>query len=291
VKIGPRIAEACGKEVDRLEVPWGEVHDPSEVDRCLAAGSYDAVTVVHSETSTGALSALAALGEVVAGRGDTLLLVDSVSGVGGTEMRADAWGLDFVLTGSQKALGLPPGLSFAVASGAMLERARSLPGRGLYFDLTAFAEAIEKNETPNTPALSLLYALERQLEAIEAEGLEARWARHRRLARRCAAWVEEVREGRGVDLRLLVEDPVRRSPTVSCLLLPAGLPSARAAAGVGKRGFVVGTGYGKLEKTALRIGHMADHTIDELEALLVALGEVLEEGTRGEGSPAKKGRE
>ncbi len=102
------IAEACGLEVDRYEVAWGEHNDPEEVARRLASGDYDTVTVAHSETSTGVLNDIAAIARVVNEADDVVLLVDSVTGLGGAEVRADAWGIDYVLTGSQKALALPP---------------------------------------------------------------------------------------------------------------------------------------------------------------------------------------
>lgn len=271
------IAEACGREVDRLEVPWGTVHDPAEVKDRLAAGSYDAVTVVHSETSTGALNRVPEIAEVVAEHDDTLLLVDSVSGLGGADVRTDEWGLDFVLTGTHKALAAPPGLAFAAASEAMLERAATLPDRGMYFDLMKFAAKIEKNQTPNTPAVSLMYALEVQLDRIRAEGLDARLRRHRDMAERCWSWVERIREEGGPDLRVLVDDPAHRSPTVTCILLSEALSGREVVAAMRERGYVLGTGYGKMKEEAIRIGHMGDHTVAELDELLAALEETLSE--------------
>ncbi len=269
------IAERCGKDVDRLEVPWGDVHDPAEVRKALVSGEYDAVTIVHSETSTGALNRVAEVAAVVAEEDDTLLLVDSVSGLGGADVRTDEWGLDFVLTGTQKAVGVPPGLAFGVASEAMMERAGTLPDRGMYFDLLKFAAKIEKNQTPNTPAVSLLYALEVQLERIAAEGLDERLARHRAMAERCWAWVERLREDEGVDVKVFADDPAHRSPTVTCILLPDHVSGREVVAEMREKRFVLGTGYGKMKEDAIRIGHMGDHTVEELDALLSALEETL----------------
>ena len=133
------IAKSCGLEVDTIEVPWGEAHDPNVLRRQLAQGSYDAVTMAHSETSTGVLNDVSALAAVTADHENVLVLVDSVTGFGGAELRPDDWGLDFVLTGSQKSFALPPGLSFGVASERMMERSASVPNRGFYFDLQKFA--------------------------------------------------------------------------------------------------------------------------------------------------------
>lgn len=264
------IASACGKEVDRLEVPWGQAHDPEMVGARVAGGAYDAVTMVHSETSTGVLNPIPALAQAVRGASpDTLVVVDSVSGVGGAPLHADAWHLDFVLTGSQKALALPPGLALAVASDAMMARAEGIPNRGFYFDLMRFRREAERFETPTTPAITLLYALEAQLTRLAEETLEGRWARHRAMAECTAGWVEDLR-GRGVDLRILAPEGAR-SPTVSCLVLPPGRPAPEVVQGLRDRGWVVGGGYGKLGPTTLRIGHMGDHTVAGLNELLAAL--------------------
>ncbi|GMV06379.1 MAG: hypothetical protein AMXMBFR53_26550 [Gemmatimonadota bacterium] len=268
------IAQACGREVDRLEVAWGGVHDAGAVRDALAKRDYDAVTVVHSETSTGALNPVADIADVVRERGGPLLLVDSVTGVGGAELRADAWGLDFVLTGSHKAMALPPGLAFAVASPRMLEVAARTPGRGHYFDLVQYAENLERLQTPTTPALTLVYALREQLVRIRAEGMEARWARHARMAERTWAWVEAAEAASGVRLEVLAPEGAR-SPTVTAVV-PTGVAPTAIVKEMAARGWVVGGGYGKVKDTTFRIGHMGDHTLDELEALLAELTDALE---------------
>ncbi len=275
-----RIGRACGVEVERLEVPWGAVHDPDTLRRRLARGGIDAVALVHSETSTGALNPLRELGEVVREHSDALLLVDSVSGIGGVEVRTDDWGLDFVLTGSQKALALPPGLALGVASERLVERSREAEGKGLYFDVVEHLRHLDAREAPTTPALPLLFALERQLERIGEEGLEERWARHHALGGRCRAWVAETRGERGWEVGVLAPEPFA-SPTVTCMTLPRGVASSRLVEAVADRGYAVGPGYGPLAGTTIRIGHMGEHTEEELEGLLGALEEALGELLRG----------
>lgn len=273
------IAVACGVGADRLDVEWGEANEPDEVVDALAAGDFDAVTMVHSETSTGVLNPVPELAAAVRDAApEALVIVDCVTSVGGVPVEVDDWGLDFAITGSQKALALPPGLALGVASERALERAGKVPGRGLYFDLQRFESAAAKRQTTNTPAVSLLFALERQLEDVEAEGLEARWDRHRAMAERTHGWVEETREGRGLDLRVLAPES-RRSPTVTCVMLPDGLSGREVVRRLGVRGFTIGPGYGELKDRAFRIGHMGDHTVEELEALLGALEAVLAELT------------
>lgn len=269
-----KIARACGKEVEVVEVAWGEAHDPGAVAERVEGGGFDAVTVVHSETSTGALNPVAEIASAVREASDALILVDSVSGLGGADVRTDEWDLDFVLTGAQKALAVPPGLAFAVASERMLERAESLPDRGYYFDLLHFRRNMDELQTPNTPAVTLLYALEEQLERIREEGLDARLARHRAMAERCWAWVEDASARTGLDLRVLAPAG-RRSPTVTCVLLPEGLRGPDVVASVAERGWVIAPGYGKLKEGAIRIGHMGEHAVGELDDLLEILEEVL----------------
>jgi aspartate aminotransferase-like enzyme len=268
----------CGREVETYEAPWGQAHDPEEVRRRLRAGGFDAVTLVHSETSTGVLDPLAEIAAAVRAAeretGDEiLLLVDGVTSVGGMRVEAEAWGLDFLLTGSQKALALPPGLAFAAASERMMARAATLPGRGQYFDLLEFDRYWQKHQTPNTPAVSLLYALAVQMRRIEAETVEARADRHRAMAERCHAWVEEV-GGPRFGLSLFAP-PGRRSPTVTAIALPPERRGPEICAGMRRRGWTLGDGYGKLKQDTIRIGHMGDHTVDGLDALLAELEGVL----------------
>ncbi len=267
----------CGREVETYEVAMGQAHAPDEVFQRLRAGGYDAVTIVHSETSTGVLDPLIEIADAVR-RAETetgeeiLLLVDGVTSVGGMLVEAETWGLDFLLTGSQKAMALPPGLAFAAASERMMERARTLTGRGQYFDLIEFEVYWRKHQTPNTPAVSLLYALAAQAERIGAEGVEARALRHWTMAERAWQWVEEQGPRWGLSLFAPIG---RRSPTVTTIAVDEGKSGTEICAGMTERGWTLGTGYGRLKDTTFRIGHMGDHTVDELDALLAALEEVL----------------
>ncbi len=269
-----KITLANGLRADALEVPWGQVHTPGMLDDALSRGIYDAVTVVHSETSTGALNPIHELAEVAHKNGDVAILVDSVSGLAGAPLHTDDWRLDFVLTGSQKALAVPPGLAFGVAQKSVLERARSKNDRGIYFDFLEFEKnLVERNQTPSTPAVSLLYALAEQAEHIVQEGMEARWARHAAMAERTYRWVAEMNE-RGVKLEIVAPEGAR-SPTVTCIRLPDGWTGPKVVAETRKRGFAVATGYGKLKEESFRIGHMGEHTVAGLESLLDVLTDVL----------------
>ena len=265
------IAGACGFEVDTIEVPWGHAHDPAELAAKLSQGSYDCVTMAHSETSTGVLNDIRALAAAAAPFEDTLVLVDSVSGFGGAELRPDAWGIDFLLTGSQKAFALPPGLAFGVASEKMMERSKTATNKGIYFDLEQYASSQEKFQSPSTPALSVMFALQVQLKRMQAEGNEARWARHTAMAERTWAWVEDH-----ADAGLALLAPAGyRSPCVTAITVADGESGPKVSKGMLERGWVIGGGYGKMKPSSFRIGHMGDHTLAELNELLDVLAEVV----------------
>ncbi len=268
-----RISLACGIETDKLEAPLGNGFSADQLSAALKGKDYDAVTVVHSETATGALNPVEQLAKAAHAAGDVVLLVDSVSGIAGARIETDAWGLDYVLTGAQKAFALPPGLAFCAASENVLERAKHKKDRGIYFDLIEFDKYIRKNQTPNTPAVSLMFALQVQIEHIMAEGIEARWARHQAMAERTWRWVDEMRE-RGVAISVL-SPAGYRSPTVTCIRMPEGKTGSAVTGAMKGKGFVIASGYGNEKDMMIRIGHMGEHTLDELEFLLDALGGVL----------------
>jgi aspartate aminotransferase-like enzyme len=182
--------------------------------------------------------------------------------------------MDLVLTGSQKALALPPGLAFAAASAEYVERAKAVADRGVYFDVVEFERFAAKHQTPNTPAISLLYALEAQLESVVVESIERRWARHEAMRAETERWVADCAERAGVELRMLAPEGAR-SPTVSTILLPEGVTSGAMTKAVAARGFTIGGGYGKAGERAFRIGHMGDHTVDTLRGCLTACEDAL----------------
>ena len=264
-----RIAERSGKQVVRLPVPLGRSIEPGELASVLDAASVDAVALVHCETSTGTLAPLEELARVVRAREDLVLLVDAVTSVGGSPVETDGWGLDFVFTGSQKALAMPPGIALAVASSRMMDRARTQKEPGWYFDLALHEEAIKVHQPTQTPALPLYLALEAQLRHIEAEGgVEARWARHRAMLTMMEEWVAAnpafgffAPEG-------------RRAWTVSALRVPEGRTGRKIAASLLEQGWTIGAGLDAMADAMIRIGHMGDLTPAHFAGLLSALSDV-----------------
>lgn len=258
------VSQANGKQVEVVNAPWGQPITPEMVAEALDGQAYDAVCVVHNETSTGVINPIEAIGEVVRGAEDALYLVDTVSGFLGAELRVDDWGIDFALTSSQKAFALPPGLAFAAASDRVLARAESVPHRGYYFDLLALEKNRQKHSTPSTPPVSLLFAADVQLDDILAGGVEARWARHLALRDRTIAWAE----GHGFGL-FAAEG--YRSPTVTTIDNTRGIDVNEMAAYMAERGYAMDRGYGKLRGQTFRIPHMGDMSPEMLDDVLAHL--------------------
>lgn len=272
------IAESCGHSVTRLNAEPGETFDLDMVESALRDAGYVALTIAHSETSTGVVSPVREIAALARKHG-ALSLVDSVSGMGGAELCTDAWGLDFVFTASQKALAIPAGLAFAVASPEYLDRAKRATNRGRYFDVLEFEEFSAKHQTPTTPALFLLYALNVQLRNIALEGIERRWERHLAMRSATEAWVTRVADRLRISLRVLAREGAR-SPTVTAIVLPERVAPSQIVEEVSRRGFVIGGGQAPVAKTTIRIGHMGDHTVDGVTYCLNTVEDALAGATR-----------
>lgn len=263
------IAESLGYEVDRLDAGWGKAVDPEALAEHLARhhrAHYDAVTITHNETSTGVTNDVAALAEVIrAEAGDALVLVDSVSSLGGIPVEFDSWNVDVCLASVQKAIALPPGISVAAVSDNALARAKKHPYRGTYFDFLSYKKHADEDGVPSTPSISHFYALAAELDyIIRGEGLEARFERHRRM--------RAITQERTARFARLASDPEHASATVTALA-PV-MPPETIRAEMKKRGYTLGGGYGEWKETTFRIGHMGDIPIADLEAMLDVLTEV-----------------
>jgi aspartate aminotransferase-like enzyme len=210
------IAEGMGARVDCMEIPWGEAPEPAAVAAKVRARDYRAVVCVHNESSTGVVADLAGIGAAVRAT-PSLLIVDSVSGVGGVDMRMDEWGVDVLVAASQKALMCPPGLAFAAVSGKaerVVDAARGVPR--FFFDFRRMKASLAKGETPFTPPVSLVLGLREAIAMIEEEGLPAVLERHRRLSAALRAGCEAL----GLPM---FPTAAMLSPTVTAARVPAGL--------------------------------------------------------------------
>jgi predicted phosphoserine aminotransferase len=253
------ISALNGKQVDTITVEWGQAHTPAMVEAALQQAQYDAVCMIHNETSTGVANPVKEIGEVVSRYPETLLLVDTVSGILGSEFRTDEWKIDLALTSSQKAFALPPGMAFAAVSDRVLERARQVKNRGYYFDLIEMEKSLEKNNTPSTPPISLMYAADVQLDFVLAEGLENRWKRHTALRDRTHQWA--LARGFG-----LFAPEGYRSHTVTAVANTPGMDVDAMASFMKGRGFTMDKGYGKIKGKTFRMGDMQPATLEEVLA-------------------------
>lgn len=263
------IAESLGYEVDRLDAGWGKAVDPDALTDHLARhhrAHYDAVTITHNETSTGITNDVAALTAVVRDEApDALVLVDSVSSLGGIPVTFDQWGVDVCLASVQKCIALPPGITVVAVSDQALARAKKHPYRGTYFDFVPYKEKADEESVPSTPSIPHFYALAAQLEHIlHKEGLEARFERHRRM--------RDLTHERVARFAKLASDPAHASATVTAIALL--FPPETIRAEMKKRGYTLGGGYGLWKDTTFRIGHMGDIPLADLEAMLNVLDEV-----------------
>jgi len=271
------VSERNGKAVLRVESAWGQPVDAGAVARALEGGGFDAVAFVHNESSTGVLSPLddvAAAVRAAPGGDDILIMVDAVSSLAGADVPCDALDLDIVLTSSQKAFALPPGLAFAMVSARAMARAASVPGRGYYFDFLELARYLDQDQTPATPALSLLAALDVQLDAMLTEGMAARFARHAAMRDVVLGWA------RGHGFAPFAAFGAE-SPTVSCLVSGDRLDVGALNRFLRARGMILSGGYGPLKGTTFRIGHMGDWQVADIQELLGAVDAYLVEARAG----------
>lgn len=267
-----QISEANGKQVDKLQVEWGHAHTPAMVEEALEKETYDAVCVVHNETSTGVTNPVKEIGAVVGKYDDTFFFVDTVSGFLGTELRVDDWGIDIALTSGQKAFALPPGIAFAAVSDRVLDRAKEIPHRGYYFDFLALEKSLLKNNTPSTPPISLMFAADVQMDAILEEGIQNRWARHEQMRDTTHQWALDHEFG------LYAQDGYR-SKTVTTVHNTIGMDvNAMAKFMETEKGFSMDKGYGKIKGETFRVPHMGDMQPETLTEVLDGIEEFMAQG-------------
>ena len=267
-----KIASAFGADVDPLPFEWGTAADPDAVrERLATGGPYRAVLVTHNETSTGVANPLQEIARVVrAAAGDPLLLVDGISGLGAMPFEMDAWGVDLVVSASQKAWMASPGIAIAALGERAVTAGETARMPRFYWDFAEAREWSAKGQTPWTPAITVLYGLRVGVQRLRAEGRERTWARHAAIADGVGAGLESL------GLRL-VAAPGRRSATVTAAWVPDGVEWAPFNAAMRERGLVVAGGQGKWSGKVLRFGHMGEVGIDEMAEALELMAVTLPE--------------
>jgi aspartate aminotransferase-like enzyme len=263
------VSKRCGKDAEALQVPWGSPILADAVDKQLATGKFDALTVIHNETSTGVMSPLAELAALKKKYPDVMFIVDAVSSMTATKIEFDPLGIDALLAGTQKAFAMPPGTAVFVCSPAALTKAATMKDRGYYFDFVEFQKNAEQNMTPSTPSIGHVYALASKLEDIFTEGLEARFARHRQTSQLTRDWA--AKHG-----FTLFPEKGFESLTLTCVnngAKPGGrtVDVAKLQKLVKDQGFLIDGGYGKIKGTTFRISNMGDETESTMKQLYAAL--------------------
>jgi aspartate aminotransferase-like enzyme len=259
---------ANGVPCDNLEVPMGQAITPKLIDEALSKGDYDALTVCHNETSTGVMNPIQEIAQLVHAKyPDVLILVDAVSGMAGSKIEFDDWGLDVCLAGVQKCFALPPGLTVAAVSDRARERALNVPNRGHYFAYNEMDKKYDNHQTPATPAISLIQALNQQLDDMFAEGLENRFARHIEMANIVRNWARKN--------FALYGDERYLSNTVTNVENTRGISVAGLNDELAKRGAMLSNGYGSLKEKCFRIAHMGDLQVSDINWLLAQIDDIL----------------
>ncbi|NLC77489.1 MAG: alanine--glyoxylate aminotransferase family protein [Clostridia bacterium] len=264
-----KMAKANNVPADLYQVEPGQATLPEMVDKALATGKYDLITVTHNETSTGVQNPVEEIAEVMAAYPEVVYCLDTVSSTGGTKIEVDRLGVDICITSTQKALGLPPGLALCTMSEKAVAAAREVEHRGFYLDLLSLYDFIQKKDYqyPSTPNISLMFALDYQLDRILAEGPEERFARHRAMA-------EYVRDWAKAHFALFPEEKYC-SNTLTVIANTRGINVAGLINRLKERGFVISNGYGDLKEKTFRIAHMGDLTLAEVKELLDNIEELL----------------
>jgi aspartate aminotransferase-like enzyme len=263
------VAIKCGKQAEKLQVEWGQPILAQDIDAKLATGEFDAITLIHNETSTGTMSPLEEIAQVVKKYPDVLFIVDVVSSLSVKKISFDELGLDVMLAGTQKALALPPGAAVFTVSEKAFAKAATLKDRGYYLDFLEFKKNHESDMTPCTPSISHFYALESKLGEMLAEGFDQRYARHLKMAQLTRAWA--LKNGFELFAR-----PGYESISLTCVKNTRNADIAALNKWLKTtHGAIIDGGYGKIKGSTFRISHMGDENIATIMELLSWLDEGL----------------
>lgn len=264
-----KMAVSNNVAADIYSVEKGGATTPKMVDEALKTGKYDLITITHNETSTGVMNPIEEISQVLKKYPEVVCCLDAVSSMGGTKIEVDKLGIDICITSTQKCFGLPPGMSMASISQKAINAAKEVKYRGSYLDLLELYNYIQKKDYqyPSTPALSIMYAMDYQLDKILDEGLENRFDRHLKMAQYVRAWAKENFE--------LFPKEEYASNTLTTIKNTKEIDVSLLNKELGNRGYVISNGYGELKDKTFRISHMGDYTIDDVKDLLENIDEIL----------------
>ena len=263
------VTAMCGIDADPFEVELGQPITPELIDKTVSSGKYDAITLVHNETSTGVMSPLTEIAEVMRRYPDVAFLVDVVSSMSAVEINVDELGIDVALASVQKGWSIPPGFSLCSVSSDTLERSAKCENKGYYFDFEVLDKYALRSQTPATPSIPHLYAMKLQLERIFAEGLDNRIQRHMEMAERVRGWAKERFS--------LFPEKQFCSTTLTCIEKSQKLDVKRFQSRLLEKGYLISAGYGPLKERTFRVSHMGDLQMSDIEELLSVMDETIEE--------------
>jgi aspartate aminotransferase-like enzyme len=258
---------ACGKQADVLDVEWGKAVKPEIIASKLDGGNYDTLTVCHNETSTGVRSPIAKIGKMMRKEyPDVIYAVDAVSSMAGDKTLPSEIGCDIVFGSTQKCFALPPGLAVALVNDRAIERAKQVPNRGAYTDLIDIFEFEKKHQTPFTPNISLLYALDKRLDLLLEETYDKVYQRHKQMAEYTQEWAKKH--------FAMFPEAGYESITVSCIHNTQGKNVKDLNQKLAEKGYMISGGYGKLAEKTFRIGHMGEWTLDGIKEVIGLIDQI-----------------
>ena len=269
------VSKKCGKEAEALQAEWGSPIRAEAIDKRLATGQFDALTLIHNETSTGTMSPLTEIAALKKKYPDVMFIVDAVSSLTAVPIQFDELGIDVLLAGVQKAFAMPPGLAVFACSPAALAKAATMKDRGYYFDFVEFEKNAKDDMTPSTPSIPHVFALASKLEDFAVEGLEKRYARHAQTNQMTRDWA--AKHG-----FTLFPEKGFESMTLCCVnngAKPGGrtVDVAKLAKLTKEQGFLIDGGYGKIKGTTFRISNMGDETPESMNVLFAALDSAMKQ--------------
>ena len=257
-----KVSQACGYKNKIIEYEWGKGIKVDDIDRELSTGEYNVLAMVHNETSTGTMSNLEDISNLLSSKyPDVIWLVDAVSSMAGIKVEVDKLGIDFMLSSTQKAWGLPAGFSICSVSDKISKKSESIKNKGYFLDLKVYEKYYNKFQTPSTPSIPHLFGLKHILDLIENEGLDQRWKRHIEMKDYTMSWAKEKGQ------TFFAEEGCR-SNTITCIKNIQNWDIDKIYNKLLEKGFRMDRGYGKLRGKAFRIAHMGNIFMEDLQEYL-----------------------
>ena len=264
-----KMAVTNNVKADVYKVELGKAISPELVDEVLKTGEYDLVAIQHNETSTGITNPIGEIAKIVKRYDNIVFCVDAVSSAGGMKIEVDKLGIDILITSTQKALGLPPGMAICTFSEKAIQRAEKVEFRGTYLDLLDIYKYLKKKsyQYPSTPSLSHMYAMDYQLDNILEEGLDNRFKRHQEMATLVRTWANRHFE--------LFTDKNHLSNTLTVIKNTQNINVSKLNSKLQEKGMQIANGYGDLKEKTFRISHMGDYQLEDIQFLLDTIDEIL----------------